>query len=252
MLRFSWPASASVLACVLALPVLAAEGTGAQWSYEGTTGPAHWGTLSPAYDACEKGQQQSPIDLTAAVPAMVAPPELTWVPFVPKALVHDGHALNVVTADDAGGMMLGRSEYTLKGVHFHSPSEHTINGQRFPLEAHFVHAAGDGRLAVIGVLFTEGEADATLDSLWTHAPTTRGEATPQITVDPAALLPNGADAFHYAGSLTTPPCSETVSWTVLATPRTASAQQLAAYQAVFGSNARPVQPRHRRFILKTH
>ena len=63
--------------------------------------------------------------------------------------------------------------------------------------------------------------------------------------------PASGSAFRYEGSLTTPPCSETVHWTVMATPVTASPSQLAAFGALFPHNARPVQPLNRRYVLKT-
>jgi len=211
------------------------------WTYNGATGPEHWAKISAEYQYCAQGQQQSPIDLTAAVSALVAPPELSWQPFVPQALVHDQQALHVKTAGDAGGLRLGATEFALSSIRFHAPSEHTIQGQRFPLEAQFMHAAEDGRFATISVFFVEGEADKTLDKLWSNAPTSPGTKDVEFAIDPTALLPNGSEALHYAGSLTTPPCSETVSWSVLVTPRTASAQQLAAYQTVFGENARPTR-----------
>lgn len=245
------PFLCAAAAALIAAPLQAGEGTGSAWSYEGTKGPAAWGTLSTDYTACDAGQQQSPIDLSVAVTANVAPPMLDWQPFQPVSVAHDGHALAIAVPEGSGGMQMGQTRFELINLHFHTPSEHTVDGMPYPLEAHFVHRAADGRLAVLGVFFAEGDAHPILEQLWQVAPPQKGQAEPQMMLDVARLLPNGTSAFHYAGSLTTPPCSEIVSWTVLATPSTASARQLAAYAAVFGNNARPVQPRNRRFILAT-
>jgi carbonic anhydrase len=243
----------TALGLVALNPPARASGEGKiAWSYEGATGPQNWGALSEDYALCGTGKQQSPIDLTVAVPAAVAPPLLDWQPFQPSAITHDGHALSVSVPEGSGGLQMGQTRFELINLHFHGPSEHTINGQPYPLEAHFVHRAADGRLAVLGVLFVEGDEHSVLEQLWQVAPPARGEVAPEMMLDVARLLPNGTDAFHYAGSLTTPPCSEIVSWTVLATPVSASARQLAAYAAVFRHNARPVQPRERRFILATN
>ncbi len=64
----------------------------------------------------------------------------------------------------------GRNTYLLKQFHFHSPSEHTVNGKHFPMEVHFVHQSADGNFAVVGALFEEGPANANLAQLikWGH------------------------------------------------------------------------------------
>ncbi|MFN7674199.1 MAG: carbonic anhydrase family protein, partial [bacterium] len=54
----------------------------------------------------------------------------------------------------------------------------------------------------------------------------------------------------YQGSLTTPPCSETVLWTVLSTPILVSQKDVEAFQALFPMNARPIQPVNRRYVLR--
>ena len=71
------------------------------------------------------------------------------------------------------------------------------------------------------------------------------------TIDPMMFMPSKVGVFRYEGSLTTPPCSETVHWTVMSTTITASPGQLAAFASLFPMNARPVQPLNRRYILKT-
>ena len=80
-------------------------------------------------------------------------------------------------------------------------------------------------------------------------PASARSATLEAPVDPAALVPAGGGAFRYQGSLTTPPCSEIVSWVVLMEPVAASAAQIARFAELFPGNARPVQPLRRRFVL---
>jgi carbonic anhydrase len=114
-----------------------------------------------------------------------------------------------------------------------------------------VHAAPDGDLAVVGVMFLEGSSNSDLDAIWATAPGRQGKAAVAFEINPAKFAPADGSAFRYEGSLTTPPCSETVRWTVMATPQTISPSQIAAFAALFPWNARPVQPLNRRYVLKT-
>jgi carbonic anhydrase len=245
--------------CVLAGgAVLAAAGladdkdarAGPAWSYAGAAGPQAWGRLDPAWAACARGEQQSPVDLAAAVPAGVAPPQIAWRSADAAEVVNTGRTIQV-NLENAGGIRIGDAEYVLAQFHFHHPSEHALEGRRSPLEAHFVHAGPNGTSAVIAVLFEEGAASAALQPLWAAAPAEPGSSPALAPVDPAAFLPTATTAFHYAGSLTTPPCTENVVWTVFAAPVGASAAQIEAFAAIFPDNARPLQPRRRRFVLIT-
>ena len=234
MKHFLVAASAVVIS---AAPVLADE-----WGYTGEHGPENWG------GACLTGAEQSPIDLAGAIEAEVPTPELNWNAESGRTLVNTGHGVQVNFAE-GGTMRLGGTDFTLLQYHFHTPSEHTLDGEAFPMEVHFVHASEEGALAVFGVFFTEGEANAALDPLIANLPEAGDEFALVEGGEAVAFLPEDGDVFRYAGSLTTPPCSEVVAWSVIDTPVEASAEQLAAMQALFGDNARPVQPLNRRYLL---
>lgn len=117
------------------------------------------------------------------------------------------------------------------------------------MEVHFVHQSEAGDLLVIGALINAGDANPALTTLWPLIPAARGTATSVATVDPLALIPDELEAYRYAGSLTTPPCSEVVTWNVMAEPITASQQQIDAVAAIYPSNFRPIQHVGRRFVL---
>jgi carbonic anhydrase len=220
------------------------------WSYGGNEGPAHWGELSLENRPCSSGLEQSPIDLSGALSANITTPKPQWTPVRGGMVINNGHTIQV-DVSGAGGIELDGVTYALQQFHFHHPSEHTIDGKAFPLELHLVHAASDGRLAVIGVMFHEGSANPALDAVWATAPAKEGKAAVAFEIDASKFMSKDAAAFRYEGSLTTPPCSETVRWTVMAEPLTASASQIAAFSALFPWNARPVQPLNRRYVLKT-
>jgi carbonic anhydrase len=217
------------------------------WTYSGDEGPAAWGHLSPEYAACSTGTTQSPIDLTGATVAGLPPLGLVMNP-VPLALENNGHTVQQ-SVPPGNILEVGGKTYTMIQFHVHHPAEHTLNGQVFPLEVHFVHRSDDGRLAVLGVLVQEGAANVALAPYFDHLPAHAGEKSEAATsLELVAMLPNDRSYFTYSGSLTTPPCSEGVSWYVLQTPITASSAQIAAFSAVYPLNARPVEPLGKRTL----
>jgi carbonic anhydrase len=149
-------------------------------------------------------------------------------------------------------MAVGDETYALVQFHFHAPSEHTVDGEHFPMEMHFVHQAEDGALAVVGVLIEEGARNPSIALLWAQLAAVPGtERTVQIPADFADHVFSGdaTGIYHYGGSLTTPPCSEGVQWYVRRTPTQLSRDQIAAFTAVYDHNNRPVQVLNRRTVF---
>jgi carbonic anhydrase len=114
------------------------------------------------------------------------------------------------------------------------------------MEAHLVHKADDGTLAVVGVMVVQGSVDGGITGLPAKDHPSRMDA------EATALLPKSRDFYRYDGSLTTPACNEGVIWTVMQSPIEMSAEQIAAFQSVIGDNARPVQPLNGREILRSN
>jgi carbonic anhydrase len=141
--------------------------------------------------------------------------------------------------------------FELKQVHFHSPSENTIDGKSFPMEAHFVHADAKGNLAVLALMFEEGASNAVLEKVWPKVPLAEnGQAALSPAIDAADLLQANRDYYRYNGSLTTPPCSEGVRWLVLKHAAQATSEQLGVVGKAIGHpNNRPVQPLGARPVL---
>ena len=219
----------------------------AAWSYAGKNGPEHWGTLAPSYRMASRGRQQSPIDIRSAAPAKL--PELNFR-YKPSTLhlVYNGHT--VQENEDAGSVLRGpQRDFRLKQFHFHSPSEHTLNGHQFPMEMHLVHKADDGTVGVVAVLFRTGRHNKALDRMWQNLPTAdnpKREST--ITINAMDLLPDSHRYYHYQGSFTTPPCTEHVEWMVLTEPVELSDEQITRFRAIIDGNNRPVQPLNGRLI----
>ncbi len=218
----------------------------AHWEYESKGDPEHWAQLDPRNDACKNGHYQSPIDLHAVARRLARPLTLDYRPDTLR-IVNNGHTVQV--QHRAGSTMtVDDRTYTLEQYHIHSPSEHTVEAHPFALEIHFVHSHPSGDLAVLAVLVEEGvEAGAEAQAIakvWGHLPLHALEAfTGDESVDPRDLLPASLEHFQYHGSLTTPPCTETVDWSVLAQPLAMSRAHIAAFRRLYSANARPIQPR---------
>ncbi len=215
------------------------------WGYEGAEGPENWAALSADFEVCEAGAEQSPIDIVtgSAVAADIADPVLNWQSGNLE-MINNGHTIQANVPAGSTTVLNGKS-YNLIQFHWHKPSENTVDGDPFAMELHFVHADADGNLAVLGVLIDEGEALPLYDQLWDAQPAV-GETEIVEGVDFSQLLPSDLSTYVFAGSLTTPPCSEGVAWNVLATPTTMSAEQLDAF--LYEDNARPTQPVNDRVV----
>jgi carbonic anhydrase len=221
---------------------------GAHWSYEGATGPDKWGSLDAANSMCSTGTQQSPIDLTEPISARQPALEIRWSKR-PRTIVNNGHTIQL-NLPDGDTLKVGDRTYALVQFHFHHPSEHLVGGKAFAMEAHFVHAAADGNLAVVGVFMAPGKANAVFHKIVSTMPTQEGPPVPaEPAIDPNGLLPVRQAYYRYEGSLTTPPCSETVNWLVLSAPIEVAADDVARFAKLYPANARPVQKRNRRFVL---
>jgi carbonic anhydrase len=234
----------------LGFSAMAAAQTTASWSYTGRTGPVGWGRLDPAYSACSKGREQSPIDIRhARLDTALQPIQFHYIGG-PVTLENNGNTVEV-HVDPGSYIVVGGVRYDLIQFHFHHPSEHAVKGKLADMEIHFVHRSADGKLAVVAVLLNEDRdfPNATLSTLWEHLPATVG-ATEKITdmVDPAGLLPADRGYWSYTGSLTAPPCTEEVRWFVFQQQVSISRGQLQAFANLFKNNARSLQDPHGRRI----
>ena len=153
------------------------------------------------------------------------------------------HSIGITNEDwyRVGG---GDGFYELVQFHFHSPSEHTLDGKYAPLEAHFVHKSADGELVAVGILVEVGEHNVILEPILAALPDREGgkRHLEGLDLDLSQLRPLPKRYYQYRGSLTTPPCSEGVEWIVYAEKREVSAEQMVAIVSQLHNNYRPVQP----------
>ncbi|MBP2076744.1 carbonic anhydrase [Oceanobacillus polygoni] len=231
-----------------------AEGAYAQWSYNGDTGPEHWGKLDNANLACVNGSEQSPINIEFTQVEENKKLEEIQIHYEPTtfSLANNGHTVQANTVTESNRMVIEGNEYKLAQFHFHTPSEHQFNGQNYDMELHIVHEDANGKLAVLGLMIKEGKENEILAPVWEVLPKEETEKDIRVKepIDLKALLPKNQTSFHYNGSLTTPPCTEEVKWVINEQPIEMSKVQIQAFKEIFPENHRPVQTLNKREIIK--
>ena len=218
------------------------------WEYEGENGPENWGSLAEDYEVCASGELQSPIDIAIETINYVDAEEfpVIEIDYQPSAInvVNNGHTIQI-NYDEGSTLTIDDVVYNLLQFHFHTPSEHTIQGQSFPLEMHLVHANEDGELAVLGIIMEVSNGETPTDAfdlIWSQLPTEEGELEIEGEVNAADLLSEDLNILTYSGSLTTPPCSEGVTWILSGQPLVVEQYIVDDFAAIFEFNNRPTQP----------
>ena len=199
------------------------------------------------FPTCGIGKAQSPIDIKGPFGKATQSIQPDYKEG-PLKIVNNGHTIQV-NVDPGSKLAIDKDSYDLLQFHFHRPSEEKVNGKPMAMVAHFVHKNQAGKLAVLGVLLNEGAENPTLKAVWANAPKSEGPevVVPNARLNPAALVPKNLAYYSFEGSLTTPPCSEGVTFYVLKTPTAMSKEQVQAFP--FKLNARPVQPLNGRKIV---
>lgn len=230
----------------------------ADYDYDESSGkgPSEWGNLNTEWALCKNGKMQSPVDLTEVRIEIVPDSEQVVAQHQPSftTLVNRGHDIALEWIGDAGSIEINGIEYQLQQVHWHAPSEHTVYGMRYELERHAVHVNVEtNEIAVISVLYKLGPSDPFLNQLRRYlkamVETHINETSPGM-IDPSDITCYDESFYRYKGSLTTPPCTEGVTWTVQKKIRTVSRRQVALLLDAVQSNenARPLQLINERII----
>lgn len=214
------------------------------FGYFGEIGPAFWSQLSPAWATCGIGEIQSPVDFREPYPQRWRRLPIEYGTTTGE-IFNNGHTIEV-EVEGSNILTLDGIEYELVQFHFHTASEHRVNGSGFDMELHLVHAAADGSNAVMGVFLKRGAASGALSPIFESLPDDLNVKHPlDLPFDPKAFLPQSEIHIRYLGSLTTPPCTEGVKWIVMDEPVTISDEDMAQFAERIHFNARPVQRRVR-------
>ena len=161
----------AIAALLFGCAALCAAQSGANWTYEGKTGPIVWGKLDPAYQACSKGHEQSPLDIRSTHPdKSLQPLEFHYIAG-PMTLENTGRGI-VAHVDPGSTMVANGVRYHLVELEFHHPSEHSVKGKLADMEVDLIHRSDDGKVAIVAVRLNQdrGFPNALLSTLWAHLP----------------------------------------------------------------------------------
>lgn len=194
----------------------------------------------------ESGKMQSPINIDTNQISAVSP-DNGVIKFNDRSFVKnvENTGLNIKVTSDGEILVNGRT-FKLEQFHFHYPSEHTINGKHFPMEAHFVNKAQDGRIVVIAVFFVVGTENPGFKEILQNIDKTDID----FVTEPYEMIPKNHSYYHYLGSLTTPPLSENVEWYIMKEIMEISDNQLQHYKKMYSRNNRNIQSLNGREVLE--
>jgi carbonic anhydrase len=216
------------------------------WGYrDSKIPPSRWGKYFPA---CRPGGAQSPVNIKAK--RFLSDDSQSILFDIKKSplqnIVNNGHTIQVNFSKHLANVLIGSARYKVLQLHFHSPSENTVNGRHFPLVMHVVarNQQRPKQLAVIAIFFKLGRPNKALTTLWQYMPKVIKKPISLRTVklNLYQLIPAQIDQdYRFIGSLTTPPCTHRIKWFVAKTPLSLSNRQLAAFNRLYQGNNRPIQ-----------
>lgn len=246
----------TITAGLLAISISA---TAQEFSYNGDNGPGYWSELSGDWSACAASSDdaaQSPINISKIKFDKSLKKLDLDIYDTTIDIFNNGHTIEQHYEGTGSRINFKDTEYELKQFHFHTLSEHVVAGQHSLMEMHLVFGdvEGLGTNLVIGQLFTKGGGNNKFIQKLIDAglPEKDGDVTEtEELINVGDGLASTSSYYTYSGSLTTPPCSEVVTWVVLQKPARISMDQFEAFRHILGNNFRPVQDTNGRVVTAT-
>ncbi len=233
----------AVASCSKTEDIVTPEAT--HWNYE------HPDWQTQGYSECA-GTIQSPIDIQTKSTIKTDLPDLAFnYNAFPIKIVDNGHTLQV-NNNGTNSLSYNGKTYAFKQFHFHYHSEHLLDGAASDMEMHLVHQEPtSGALLVVGYFLKKGAENPLFASVLANWPKEHEtEVTTTTSIDMNSILPADKRYYTYVGSLTTPPCSQGVTFFIMKSPLEVSSAQLDQFKAHYDHDARPVQSLNSRLVYE--
>jgi carbonic anhydrase len=225
------------------------------FSYSGDNGPGFWVETSPTCGATGPTARQSPIDIRNAVVDETLKGLALDLKQTSVSLFNNGHTIEAEYEAGTGGtLLLNKVSYNLLQFHFHTLSEHTVEGKRGVMELHAVFKdPNSANIVVIGMLYQIGKENPFLSQL-IAAGLPKKTTSSHVEIDAlnlATAFTRTSSYYTYPGSLTTPACAQVVTWILLKNEAEMSAEQFGAFRGILGNDFRPLQALNGRVVHVT-
>ena len=164
-----------------------------------------------------------------------------------RNLLYISNLKGTITAPDTA---LWGHEYYLSQIIIHTPSEHSVNGKKYPAELQFINIDTSGQLLAIAVFVDYGQENSDFSLILNNFPNKESQIGVDKQLNIGLLLPLSAQYWHYIGTLTFPPCHNNIQWYVIKSPIHASKAQIDSLSYILGKNTRNIQPLNGRKITE--
>ncbi len=201
------------------------------------------------FNACEFGKYQSPINIKTENTNKISSSLKFYSVNKSSNILNNGNTIQI-NYKKGNKLFVKDMSYNLTQIHFHYPSEHEINEKKSDMEIHLVYKNTNENLAVVAIMVNKGKKNKLLSDLFNNFPLSenKNQTLKKIAINPINFLPQDRNYYKYMGSLTTPPCSENVTWYILKNRIEISSNQLKNYTKIFKMNARPPQALNNRAV----
>lgn len=212
-----------------------------EWGHKKEISPFEWSGLNKDYQLCEVGTHQSPINLSRDK-ARLMKQDLSFLYGLSEAkAVDNGYTLEVAFEKE-NAVIFKDKKFYLRQLHFHSKSEHSLRGLFYPGEIHLVHFSREGEILVVGLFIELSEEESSTSLSFLKSVPSKIKKETRFKIDLSEIFKEKNPHYYYKGSLSTPPCSENVSWLIFDQHLKMREEDFFKFEHFIYHNDRPLQP----------